>query len=74
MRSWSRWDYGFPGSKLRSKRDIKLRFNDILDAAILSVPVCGEDVEVVERFTYLCSDIHVSAGCGPEVNRRLGRA
>ena len=26
-------------------------FNDILDAAILSVPVCGEDVEVTERFT-----------------------
>ena len=23
-------------------------FNDILDAAILSVPVCGEDVEVRE--------------------------
>ena len=28
-------------------------FNDILDAAMLSVPVCGEDVEVVEKFTYL---------------------
>ena len=27
-------------------------FNDILNAAILSVPVCGEDVEVTERFTY----------------------
>ena len=40
-------------------------FNDILDAAILSVPVFGEDVEVKERFTYLGSDIHVSAGCGP---------
>ena len=38
-------------------------FNDILDAAILSVPVCGEDVEVTERFTYLGSDIHFSAGC-----------
>ena len=49
-------------------------FNDILDAAVLSVPVCGENVEVTERFTYLRSDIHVSAGCEPEVNRRLGRA
>ena len=49
-------------------------FNDILDAAILSVPVCGEDVEFTERFTYLGSDIHVSAGCEPEVNRHLGRA
>ena len=38
-------------------------FNDILDAAVLSVPFCGEDVEVTERFTYLGSDIHVSAGC-----------
>ena len=27
-------------------------FNDILDAGILSIPVCGEDVEVMERFTY----------------------
>ena len=34
-------------------------FNDIFDAAILSVPVSGEDVEVTERFTYLGSDIHV---------------
>ena len=55
--------------------EIKIQaFNGILDAAILSVPVCGEDVEVMERFTYLGSDIHVSAGCEPKVNRRLGRA
>ena len=40
-------------------------FIDILDSAILSVPVCGEDVEVTERFTYLGSDIHVSASCQP---------
>ena len=49
-------------------------FIDILDAAILSVPVCGLDVEVMERFTYLGSDIHVSPGCEPEINRRLGWA
>ena len=48
-------------------------FNDILDVAILSVPVCGEDVEVIERFTYLGSDIHVSTCCELEVNRRLGQ-
>ena len=48
-------------------------FIDILDAAILSVPVCGKDVEVPLRFTFLGSDIHVSAACEPEVNRRLGR-
>ena len=69
MRSRSCWDYWFPGSKLRSRLS-----NDILDAAILSVPVCGEDVEVTERFTYLCSDIHISAGCEPKVSRHLGRA
>ena len=40
-------------------------FNDMLDAAIFSVPVCGEEVEVTERFTYLGRDIHVSAGCEP---------
>ena len=27
----------------------------------MSIPVCGEDVEVTEKFTYLGSDIHVSA-------------
>ena len=31
-------------------------FIDILDAAILSVPVCGENVEVMKRFTFLGSD------------------
>ena len=48
-------------------------FNDIFDAAVLSESVCSEDVEVMERCTYLGSDIHVSAGCEPEVNRCLGR-
>ena len=49
-------------------------FNDILDAAILSVPVCGEDVEVTERFTYLGRGQSQRSGCEPEVNRCLGRA
>ena len=35
---------------------------------ILSEPVCDEDVEVMERFTYLGGDIHVSDGCEPGVN------
>ena len=38
-------------------------FNDILDAAVLSVPICGEDVVVTERFTNLGSHIHVSTCC-----------
>ena len=49
-------------------------FNDILYVAVLSVPVCVEDIEVMQRFTFLGSDIHVSAGCEPEVNRWLDRA
>ena len=40
----------------------------------MSVPVCGDDVEVTERFTSLGVDIHVSAGCEPEINGCLGRA
>ena len=48
-------------------------FSDIFDAAVLSVPVCGKDIELLERFTSLGSDIHAS-GCEPEVNRRLGLA
>ena len=34
-------------------------FDDILEAALLSVPVGGEHVEVTERFTYLGSNIDV---------------
>ena len=45
-------------------------FNDIMDAAILSAPVCGEDVEVRKRFTFPGSDILVSTGCELEVNRQ----
>ena len=48
-------------------------FGDSLDA-LQSVPVCGESVELVDRFTYLGSDIHSSASCDQEVNRRIGRA
>ena len=58
MRSRSRWDSvgqnGFLGQLRVSWVKTKIQaFNDILDTAILSVPVCGEDVEVTERFTYL---------------------
>uniref|UniRef100_A0A8C4Q0P0 Reverse transcriptase domain-containing protein n=1 Tax=Eptatretus burgeri TaxID=7764 RepID=A0A8C4Q0P0_EPTBU len=62
---------GFWVSRVKTKIQA---FNDIMDVAILSVPVCGEDVEVTERFTYLGSDIHDSAVCEPEVNRYLSQA
>ena len=68
MRSQSHWDYGFPGSKLRSR----LSMTSLMLLSCL--PVCGDDVEVMERFTSIGSDIYVSAGCEPEVNRRLARA
>ena len=68
MSSRSRWDYGFPGSK----RISRLSITSWMLLSCLSV--CGEDVEVTERFTYLGSDIYVSADCEPEVSGRLGRA
>ena len=48
-------------------------FNDIFDAAFLSVSVCGEDAEIAERFTYVGSDIHVAACCDLEVDKPLDR-
>ena len=40
----------------------------------MSLPICVEDVEVMERLTYLGSDINVSAGCEAEFNICLGHA
>ena len=50
-------------------------FGDLLDEAVQTVTIDdGIDVDIVDRFTYLGSDIHVSMGSEPEVIRRLGRA
>ena len=38
-------------------------FNDILDAAILSGPVCGEDDEVTGRFTLSFECSLMAAAC-----------
>ena len=48
-------------------------FDDSL-AGIQSVPVCGENVDVVERFTYLGSVVHSDGGSDLDVTRRLGLA
>ena len=40
-----------PLGLLVSWNKTKIQVFNILDADILSVPVCGEDVEVIERFT-----------------------
>ena len=57
---------GSPGSRRRSRKKKSL-------ILLSCLPVCGGDVELTERFTYLGSDIPVSAGCEPEVNRHLGQ-
>ena len=49
-------------------------FGDLLDAAVGSVPVGGENVEVVDKFTYLGSVVHSSSECKADVERRLGLA
>ena len=49
-------------------------FGDILEAGIKSLPVAGENVDIVETFTYLGSVVHQSTTCEAEVNRRLGLA
>ena len=49
-------------------------FGSILDAAAKSCRVVGEEVEIVEKFTYLGSVVHSSTSCEPEVARRLGLA
>ena len=49
-------------------------FGSILDAAMKSCRVAGEEVEIVEKFTYLGSVVHSSTSCEAEVARRLGLA
>ena len=49
-------------------------FNDHLHDATKSVSVSDDNIVCNHRFTYLGSDISDSACCGPEVNRRIGRA
>ena len=61
-------DYRFPVSNLRSRLSMT---SWMLLSCLL---VCGDDVEVTEIFTYLGSDIHIAAGCEPEVNTHLGQA
>uniref|UniRef100_A0A3B3TD90 Reverse transcriptase domain-containing protein n=1 Tax=Paramormyrops kingsleyae TaxID=1676925 RepID=A0A3B3TD90_9TELE len=48
-------------------------FNDFLGTAISNVSVCGGGVDLVKRFTYLGSDIHVSGDSSYEVSRWIGR-
>ena len=49
-------------------------FGDILDAAVETILVKGENVEVTQTFTYIGNVIPSSSSCKQEVNRRLRRA
>ncbi len=44
-------------------------FGGLLDEAVRSVCASGEDIEVLESFTYLCSVIHNTGRSGPQVIR-----
>ncbi|KAG2466705.1 PGM5 protein, partial [Polypterus senegalus] len=60
--------------RYRFQGRVVISFNDLLGTAISSVSVCGEIIDLVERVTYLGSDIHVSGDSSCEVSRRIGRA
>ena len=62
---------GLRVSWLKTKAQV---FGNLLDAAIDSISVNGESVDIVEEFTYLGSVVHHSAGCEAEVARRLAQA
>ena len=49
-------------------------FGNLLDEAVESVLVSGEDVEITSSFTYLGSVVHSSGRSDREVQRRLGLA
>ena len=49
-------------------------FGDILAAAVDSPPLAGENVDVVETFTFLGNGLHRLTSCEAEMNRQLGVA
>ena len=49
-------------------------FGGLLDEAVQSVQACGEDIEVLQRFTYLGSVIHNNGRSDDEISRRIGLA
>ena len=49
-------------------------FGDLMDEAVQSVRIHGENIEILDRFTYLGSVVHSDGGSGYEVSRRIGLA
>ncbi|KAG0710593.1 putative uncharacterized transposon-derived protein F52C9.6 [Chionoecetes opilio] len=62
---------GLEVSWLKTKVQV---FGDLLDEAVQSVHACGEDIEILESFTYLGSAVHNVGGSRQEVLRRIGIA
>ncbi|KAG0726800.1 DNA-directed RNA polymerases I, II, and III subunit RPABC2 [Chionoecetes opilio] len=62
---------GLEVSWLKTKVQV---FGDLLDEAVQSVHACGEDIEILESFTYLGSTVHNDGGSRQEVLRRIGIA
>ncbi|KAG0710893.1 Meckel syndrome type 1 [Chionoecetes opilio] len=62
---------GLEVSWLKTKVQV---FGDLLDEAVQSVHACGEDIEILESFTYLGSAVHNDVSGLPQVGRvsRLG--
>ncbi|KAG2466224.1 NPT2A protein, partial [Polypterus senegalus] len=60
-------------SWIKTKTKIQA-FNDLLGTAISSVSVCGESIDLVERFIYRGSDVHISGDSSYEISRWIGRA
>ncbi|KAG0724748.1 LINE-1 retrotransposable element ORF2 protein [Chionoecetes opilio] len=62
---------GLEVSWLKTKVQV---FGDLLDEAVQSVHACGEDIEILESFTYHSSAVHNDGGSRQEVLRRIGIA
>ncbi|KAG0710786.1 putative epidermal cell surface receptor [Chionoecetes opilio] len=62
---------GLEVSWLKTKVQV---FGGLLDEAVQSVHACGEDIEILESFTYLGSAVHNDRGSRQEVLRRIGIA
>ncbi|KAG0724746.1 hypothetical protein GWK47_039977 [Chionoecetes opilio] len=59
---------GLEVSWLKTKVQV---FGDLLDETVQSVHACGEDIEILESFTYLGSAVHNDGGSRQEVLRRI---
>ena len=49
-------------------------FGGLLDETVRSVHACGEDIDILDSFTYLGSVVHNNGGSRHEVMRRIGLA